>query len=82
YTDVNSGGSFGSSPLRKEIGIGKATVIDELIIKWPTSNTQQVFKNVKPGKFLKITEGVDKIEEMNLKTLQFKKSNMPMNMKM
>ncbi|HLY68139.1 MAG TPA: CRTAC1 family protein, partial [Puia sp.] len=82
YTDVNSGGSFGSSPLRKEIGIGKASEIDELIIQWPVSKTRQVFKNVKPGKFLKITEGVDKLEEMNIKTFQFKKNEMPMNMKM
>jgi hypothetical protein len=82
YTDVNSGGSFGSSPLRKEIGIGKAKIIDELIIKWPTSKTQQIFKNVSPGKFLKITEGIDKMVEMDLKTLQFKKNNAPMKMKM
>jgi hypothetical protein len=80
YTDVNSGGSFGSSPLRKEIGIGKASVIDELIIKWPTSNTQQIFKNVMPRKFLKITEGIDKMEEMDLKPLHFKKNNSPMKM--
>ncbi len=33
YMDVNSGGSFGSNPFRKEIGIGKAKMIDELIIK-------------------------------------------------
>ncbi|HLA58179.1 MAG TPA: CRTAC1 family protein, partial [Puia sp.] len=37
YMDVNSGGSFGANPLRKEIGLGKAEIIDELIIKWPTS---------------------------------------------
>ena len=43
--DVNSGGSFGANPLRKEIGIGRATVIDELIIKWPATGTIQIFKN-------------------------------------
>jgi hypothetical protein len=71
YRDVNSGGSFGASPLRKEIGIGKATIIDELIIKWPTSGTVQIFKNIKPGQFLRIKENSDQIEKMDLKILKF-----------
>jgi len=82
YTDVNSGGSFGSSPLRKEIGIGSAAIIDELIIAWPTTGKKQIFKNVQPDRFLKITEGSDSLEAMHLKTIQFKKDNSPMKMKM
>ena len=72
YRDENSGGSFGGSPLRKEIGIGTATVIDELTIKWPTTGTVQVFKNVEPCQFIKIKEGSDRIEKQNIKALQFK----------
>jgi FG-GAP-like repeat/ASPIC and UnbV len=74
YMDVNSGGSFGANPFRKEIGIGKAEIIDEMIIKWPTSGIVQVFKNLSPDQFLKIQEGNNQIEKMNLKNLQFKKS--------
>ncbi len=37
YRDVNSGGSFGASSLRKEIGIGQAGKVDLLVIKWPGS---------------------------------------------
>ncbi len=80
YRDVNSGGSFGSSPLRKEIGIGKATMIDELIIKWPTSGTVQVFKNIKPCQFLKIKENSDQIEKEDLKCLNFENKNTARNM--
>ncbi len=72
YMDVNSGGSFGSNPLRKEIGIGEAKNIDELIIKWPTSGIVQVFKNITPDQFIKITEGNNQIEKMNIKKLKFK----------
>jgi tetratricopeptide (TPR) repeat protein len=72
YMDVNSGGSFGANPLRKEIGIGRTTVIDELIIKWPATGTIQKFKNVTPNQFIKIKEGVNQIEKMNLKVLDFK----------
>jgi hypothetical protein len=71
YRDVNSGGSFGASPLRKEIGIGSAKVIDELIIKWPTTGDVQVFKAIEPCQFLKIKEGSDHIEKINLKPLRF-----------
>ena len=61
YKDVNSGGSFGASPFRQEIGIGGAIMVDELSIQWPSGNKTQVFKNVSPRQFIKIKEGVDKI---------------------
>jgi hypothetical protein len=82
YKDVNSGGSFGASPLRQQIGIGTAKTIDELIIKWPTTGIVQVFKNVSPRQFLRIKEGSDQIEKINLKTLPFKDKDEPMNMNM
>lgn len=71
YMDVSCGGSFGGNPLRKELGLGKATVIDELTIHWPTSGTVQVFKNVRPRQFVKIREGVDRLEPINLARLRF-----------
>ncbi len=73
YKDVNSGGSFGSSPLRQEIGIGQATLIDEIEIKWAGSQTMQRFKNVTPNQFLHITEGDNTPEVIHLKKLVFKK---------
>jgi len=57
-------------------------MIDELIIKWPTTGIVQVFKNVSPRQFLRIKEGSDQIEKMGLKTLPFKDNNEPMNMNM
>jgi FG-GAP-like repeat/ASPIC and UnbV len=82
YTDVNSGGSFGSSPLRKEIGIGKARIIDEIKITWPGSGTVQVFKNIAPRQFLKIKEGDPHIETLNLKTIKFSSHQEHMDMNM
>ncbi|HAO47199.1 MAG TPA: hypothetical protein DCQ97_09750 [Chitinophagaceae bacterium] len=35
YHTVSTGGSFGSSPLRIEAGLGKAVSIEEIEIKWP-----------------------------------------------
>ena len=71
YMDVNSGGSFGSSPFRKLIGIGAATSIDELTIQWPVTGVMQTFRNVAPGQFLKIREGVDQLEKVSLHRLDF-----------
>ena len=73
---VSSGGSFGSSALRREIGIGQATVIDEIKVTWGGGRAahQQVFKNVKPNQFLKIQENNEKLEVVNLKKLNFERS--------
>jgi len=79
YRDVNSGGSFGASPLRKEIGIGKATQIDELIIKWPGSGNIQSFKNIAPRQFLHIKEGNNLAEKMHLTPLNFDKQSVMKN---
>src|SRR4030095_13979009 len=56
YRHVNSGGSFGSNPLRQHIGIGQAVVIDSLEIKWPVTGKVQVFKNLKADMNIKIKE--------------------------
>jgi hypothetical protein len=87
YKDVNSGGSFGASPLRQEMGIGQAKSIDEIEIKWAGSGTVQYFKNVLPNQFLHITEGVDQFKVNQLAKLTFidKKDTslcMPMTAKM
>jgi hypothetical protein len=69
YRDVNSGGSFGCSPFRREIGIGKATAIDEIEIRWHGSNIVQTFRNVKPNQFYKVKEEVDQLEQVSLKKI-------------
>ncbi len=71
YRDVNSGGSFGASPLRREIGIGKASDIEEIEIQWHGSNEVQTFHNIKPNQFIKITEGDEKIEYVHLKKIEW-----------
>ncbi len=75
YMDENSGGSFGCSPLRKEIGIGQANMIDEIDITWPATGKTQTFKNIKPCQFIKIKEDYNKIQIINLKTFNFEKQH-------
>lgn len=57
YRVLSSGGSFGSNPLAQHIGIGKATVIQHIEIKWPGSNAVQVVNNVPAGYDIRIKQG-------------------------
>jgi hypothetical protein len=56
YRWVSSGGSFGSSPLRQHVGLGRARQIETLEVWWPTSKTRQVFHEIPANQFIQITE--------------------------
>lgn len=63
YNVVNSGGSFGASSLRQEIGLGDATEIVRLEIRWPTvGQAKQVHTGLSGKHFYKITEGAKATE--------------------
>jgi hypothetical protein len=80
YRDVNTGGSFGCSTLRREIGIGKAEIIDEIEITWQKSQKILVLKNVKPNQFISVKEGEHNYNAVDLKNLNFEgdSSKVPM----
>lgn len=71
YREMNSGGSFGSSPFRREIGVGQASMIDEISIVWPGNSVPQVFKNIKPNQLLKIKEGQENYETLTMQKMDF-----------
>ena len=61
YRYINSGGTFGGNPLRKNIGLGRAKTINRLEIEWPVSGTKQQFDDVEVNQVISITEGGDAI---------------------
>jgi tetratricopeptide (TPR) repeat protein len=71
YRILNSGGSFGASALRMEIGIGQATIIDQIEIIWPKNQKEEVFKNVQPNQYLKIIEGENNFSKIEIKRTIF-----------
>lgn len=74
--DVNSGGSFGSNPLMQQIGIGGASVVEKVEIKWPGDNAIQVFKNLEPDQIYVITQGSNvPVMRKNIKKLNFMDKN-------
>ena len=55
--EVTSGGGFGSTnSLELEFGLGKATKVEKLHIRWP-SGQEQEFSDIDADQFLTITEG-------------------------
>ena len=68
---VNSGGSFGSNPLRELIGLGKASTIKRLEVYWPKTDTWQLFDGVEAGQFLRIVEGEKAPEKLSYEPIQF-----------
>jgi hypothetical protein len=54
---VGSGGSFGASPLRQEVGLGDAQRITWVEVLWPTTGRTQRFGTLKPGHRYRIVEG-------------------------
>ena len=71
YQWVNSGGSFGAKPFRREIGLGKATTIDTLEVFWPKTNRTQRFHDIPVDQFIEITEGSNNYRKLSLKKAKF-----------
>jgi hypothetical protein len=72
HKTVSSGGSFGCSPLRQEIGLGNAKEIKSVEITWPTTGKLQVLKDLKINQFYKIREGEAQAQPWSVKRLTMK----------
>ncbi len=70
---LRSGGSFGASPLRMEMGLGKAVSIEYMTINWHGSNTLQRLEGPPLDHYLRITEGSQQWETGTLNRFQFHK---------
>lgn len=64
HRTVNSGGSFGANPLRREIGLGQAMAIERVEIRWPASGITQTITNVAMNRFHLIREGASSTEPL------------------
>jgi hypothetical protein len=67
HRTVNSGGSFGASPLQQHIGLGKAARRVDLEVFWPASKTTQRFANVGKNRAIEIHEMSDRIVALTRK---------------
>jgi hypothetical protein len=57
HRTVGSGASFGASPLRLEIGLGRADRVRSVEIHWPGSGRKQTLGGLVPGHRYRVREG-------------------------
>ena len=81
YKTVGTGGSFGASPLRQEIGLGEAQSIARIEIFWPRTGKTQALKPVAMDRFYKVREDATAVVPWELKSfkLQGKGGEEPMH---
>ena len=65
HRTVNSGGSFGASPLQQHIGLGRGAKDVTVEIAWPVSKTRQRFTAVPKNQVLRIRELTDTFDTLS-----------------
>jgi tetratricopeptide (TPR) repeat protein len=64
---VGSVSSFGGSPIRQEIGLGKATAVRRVEVYWPASKSRSVVRGVPLDSVIQMTEGKEGFEKLELR---------------
>jgi len=67
YKTVCSGGSFGASPLRQEIGLGQAQAIQSVEIFWPVTGKTQTLTGLSLDRFYRVREDAERAVPWSLK---------------
>jgi FG-GAP-like repeat/ASPIC and UnbV len=78
FRTVGAVSSFGGNPMEQHIGVGSATHVDEIRIRWPASYGQeQVLRNVLVDQALLVREGVFVPQVMSRKTFMLGQAAKP-----
>jgi tetratricopeptide (TPR) repeat protein len=64
HRTVNSGGSFGASPLQQHVGLGRAAQTVDVEVYWPVSRTRQRFGGVPKNQVIQIRELAERYEPL------------------
>ncbi len=75
HRTVSAGGSFGASPFRQEIGLGKAKSIDAVEIFWPHSGKWKVYRELDINTSYQIVENNKRPLKLPLNKITFQKIN-------
>ncbi|WP_232731989.1 CRTAC1 family protein [Confluentibacter lentus] len=76
YHSVGTDASFGGNSIMAEIGLGKATIIKKMEIKWPHfSKETTIYENIKSNQTIKIIEGENNVQILNLPKAPFKSNS-------
>jgi hypothetical protein len=75
HRTVNSGGSFGASPLQQHLGLGKDARRVDIDVFWPVGSTRQHLANVGKNRAIEIRELSDRVVPLTRKPLPLGKAN-------
>jgi hypothetical protein len=64
YRSVGSGGSFGASPFRQEVGLGAASRVERVEVFWPATGVVQTMEGLEPRRRYRIREGSAEAREV------------------
>jgi hypothetical protein len=70
YRVTSTGGSFGSKPLRNEVGLGRALKVETLEVRWPSGTTQS-FRDVPVKRFYYLREGGELVVDERVRRIPF-----------
>lgn len=68
---VGTGASFGSNPLRQEIGLGKSGAIKRVEIFWPVTGVTPVVAGLEINRFYRIREGEAEVTRLELRSFKW-----------
>ena len=71
HRTVGSGGSFGSTTLRQEIGLGGARTIERVEIFWPVSGVTQVVTGLEVNNLYHVREGTEAATRLELRSFKW-----------
>jgi hypothetical protein len=78
---VGAVSSFGANPMEQHIGVGAATRVDEIRIRWPANYAhEQVLRDFSVDQALLVREGVPAAQVMPRKPFTLGESPLPMTM--
>jgi hypothetical protein len=66
---VGTGGSFGSSSLQLEVGIGRARSIDRVEVSWPGSGPTTTYRDLPMDRTVAIREGIADVQLLDVTPL-------------
>jgi hypothetical protein len=69
HRTVGSGGSFGGSPMRQHVGLGRGARTVTLDVWWPVSGTRQRFTGLSANQSIEVTELADTYRPVTLRRL-------------
>jgi FG-GAP-like repeat/ASPIC and UnbV len=69
HRHVSAGSSFGANTLQQTVGLAKAERVALLEIRWPTSGTTQVFRDIAVDQAIEVTEFARDYQPLNWKPI-------------